>query len=334
MFGIDVGSYSIKAAVIKRTGKAVATIEQIAYEVLPEESRGGSLDTKVARSIVTSLIKKIGKGQNRVALSIPTSSAILKTIAIDANLSESLLEGEVQMELVNFVPFPLEQVYADYISLGEDAQNPDKEEIFVVASRRDIVDKVASYVDVKSIRKKEVEIESFALGQVIEQIKGKGYREAYAIVDIGYKSTVITVFKDGSMLFNREQQIGGHHLTEEIAEENGLSLSEAETIKLTNIHSVSNIVLETYLDALVEQIGLALEFYSSVNTHSIETVYITGGGSLLPGLLASMERLSPDYEITSLPICQSMNISKRSNQLSAGEIDAYAAVVSGLAMRE
>ncbi len=334
MFGIDVGSYSIKAAIIKKTGRGGAIIEQVAYEILPEESRGSFLDAKIVRSIVTSLVKKIGKGQTRVALSIPTSSTILKTINVEANLNDSLLEGEVQMELVNFVPFPLEQVYADYVSLGKSAQDPDKEEIFVVASRKDIVDKIASYVDVKSIRKKEVEVESFALGQVIEQIKGKNYRKAYAIVDIGYKSTAISVFKNGNLLFNREQQIGGHHLTEAIAEANGLSVSESEKIKLTNIHSISSVVLEAYLDALIEQIGLSLEFYSSANTDNIDTVYITGGGSLLPGLLANLKKLFPSNKMALLPIGQGIKVSKKTNDLTIEEIGAYAAVASGLAMRE
>ncbi len=334
MFGIDIGSYSIKAAVVKKSGRGGATIEQVACAVLPEETRGGTMSADVASRLIADLVKKVGKGQDRVALSVPTSSVILKTINVDANLSESLLDGEIQMELVNFVPFPLEQVYSDYVSLGRSVEDPDKEEIFVVASRKDVVDKVAGYVNVKSIRKKEVEVESFALGQVVEQIKGKNYREAYAVVDIGYKSTVISIFKSGRMLFNREQQVGGYHLTEAIAEASGQSISEAEQVKLTNVHSVSSEVLEAYLDTLVEQIGLALEFFSSANSDSIENVYITGGGSLLPGLLSSLNESLSKYKMSLLPIGQEIKIGKKTNGLSNEEIQAYSAVVSGLAMRD
>ncbi len=335
MFGIDIGSYSIKAAVVKKTGRGVATIEQIAYEVIPEEARTGIVDPATIKRIVTDLIKKVGKGQDRVALSIPTSSVILKTISVESGLSDALLEGEVQMELVNFVPFPLEQVYSDYVSLGKSSQDPKKEEVFVVASRKDIVDNLVYSVDVKSIKKKEVEVEAFALGQVLEQVKGKNYRDAYAVIDIGYRSTVISVFKAGSMLFNREQQIGGYHLTEAIAEASGISISEAEKVKLNNIHSVSSTVLMAYMDALSEQIGLALEFFSSANAEdTIETVYITGGGSLLPNLLENLKESQPGYKMVFLPIGQEVSIGKRTNGLTAEEVRAYAAVVSGLAMRK
>ncbi len=335
MFGIDIGSYSIKAAVVKKTGRGAATIEQIAYEVIPEEARSGVVDPATIKRIVTDLIKKVGKGQDRVALSIPTSSVILKTINVDAGLTDALLEGEVQMELVNFVPFPLEQVYSDYVSLGKSSQDSNKEEVFVVASRKDLVDNLTYSVDVKSIKKKEVEVEAFALGQVLEQVKGSNYREAYAIVDIGYRSTVISIFKSGSMLFNREQQIGGYHLTEAIAEASGISISEAEKVKLNNIHSVSSTVLMAYMDALSEQIGLALEFFSSANAEErIETVYITGGGSLLPNLLENLKESLSSYKMVFLPIGQEISVGKRTNGLTAEEVRAYSAVVSGLAMRK
>ncbi len=335
MFGIDIGSYSVKAAVVKKTGRGSATIEQVAYEVLPEEARGGVVNSAVVRRIITDLVKKVGRGQDRVALSVPTSSVILKNITVDAGLNETLLEGEVQMELVNFVPFPLEQVYSDYVRLGRSEKEPEKEEVFVVASRRDIVDKVADAVDVKSVRTKEVEVEAFALGKLLEQVKGRGYRDTYAIVDVGYKSTVISIFKSGDMLFNREQQIGGYHLTEAIAEAGGLSLSDAEKEKLTNIHSVSETVLNVYLETLGEQIGMALEFFASAHPEDkIETVYITGGGSLLPNLLDGLKVIRSDYKMMLLPIGQQVKIGSKTNGLSEEQVRAYAAVVSGLAMRD
>ncbi len=333
MFGIDIGSYSVKAAVVKKTARGVATIEQIASEVLPEALRDGAMQTADIRHVVTRLIKKVGKGQNRVALSIPTASVILQSIDVDAGLTESLLAGEVQMAMVDFVPFPLEQVYADYISLGQSTKDPEKEEIFIVASRKDMVNKVANAVDDKLVRKKEVEVEAFALGQVIEQIKGHNYRGTYAIIDIGYKSTIISVFKAGHILFNRGQQIGGHHLTEAIAEASGISVSEAEKIKLSNIHSIPNAILVAYLEALNEQLGLALELFSSTNTEHIDTVYITGGGSLLPNLLENVKASQPGYNVALLPIGQEISIGQKTHGLTVGEIGAYAAVVSGLALR-
>lgn len=334
MLGIDIGSYSVKAAVVKTSGKNNATIEQIAYEVLPEEFRGGRADSTTLQRIISDLVKKVGKGQNKVAFSIPTSSVILKTIEVDNNLGDSLLEGEVQMELVNFVPFPLDQVYSDYFSLGQSSQNPEKQEIFVAASRRDVVDKIVNSINVKSIKSKEVDVEAFAVGQVLEKIKGKNYREAYAVIDIGYQSTTVSVFKSGNMLFNREQQIGGHHLTESIAESLGLGLAEAEDTKHRNLHSVSSSVVSGYLDSLSEQVGLALEFFASTNAQPLETIYLTGGGSSLLGLVDNLTENLPEYRFKILPIGQEISIGRKTNGMKKDEVTFYSAVVAGLAMRK
>ncbi len=333
MLGIDIGSYSIKAAVIKKSGKR-ASIEQFASEVLPSEMRGGRADIKTLQNIVAGLIKKVGKGQSDVALSIPTSSAILKTITIDANLNGDLLEGEVQLELVNFVPFPLDQVYADFVPMGISAQNSELQDVFVAASRRDIVDKIANTVNVKSIKNKQVDIEVFAIGQVVEHLQGPGYKNVCAVVDIGYAATTVCVFQAGEMLFSRDQQVGGQHLTEAIAEAGGMASEEAERIKLTSINTVAEPVMQSYLDSLSEQVALAFEFFSSTNTQDIDVVYVTGGGSMVPGVIDSLSDNLPSYRFIELPLGQEVKIGKKTNGIGRDEVVATAAVVSGLGMRK
>ncbi|MBS9778492.1 MAG: type IV pilus assembly protein PilM [Gammaproteobacteria bacterium] len=334
MLGIDIGSYSVKAAVVKKTGRSSATIEQIAYEVLPEEFRGGNADTTTLQKIISSIYKKIGKGQSKVVFSVPTSSVILKTIEVDKDLNDSLLEGEVQLELVNFVPFPLDQVYSDFFSMGPSSKNPEKQEVFVAASRRNIIDKIANSISVKSVKTKEVDVEAFAIGQVLEVIKGKNYRDTYAVIDIGYQSTKISVFKAGNMLFNREQQIGGHHLTESIAEALDMSISEAEYTKKDNLNSVPSAVISNYLDSLSEQIGLGLEFFSSTNQENMETIYLTGGGSSIPGILQCLQENIPGFTYKDLPIGQDIKIGRKTNGMNPEQVKSYSAVASGLAMRK
>ncbi|WP_328592796.1 type IV pilus assembly protein PilM [Ostreibacterium oceani] len=334
MLGIDIGSYSVKAVSVKKSGRK-ATIEQVACEQLPPEMRGGgAVDLNTLRQINARLIKQLGKSHKSVALSVPTASTILRTISLDADLSDELLEGEVQIELVNFVPFPLDQIYVDYTSLGKSEKNPGQQEVFVAVSRRDVVDKVAGSVNLKSITHKEVDIEAFAIGQLIEQIKGKNYRECYGVLDIGYRTTKMTVFKEGELLFSREQQIGGQQLTETISEVNAISIEEAESLKLTSISSVPENVLTNYLDSVSEQIVLAIEFFSSTNNQDIETIYVTGGGSLVPGLTQNLSENISAMQFEPLPIGQEIKLGKKLYGLSSEAAIAMSAVAAGLSMRK
>ncbi len=333
MLGIDIGAYSIKAAVVKRSGKKFS-IEQVASEVLPMDKRGGIIDADTLRSLVSKVIKRAGKGQSAVALSVPTSSAIFKTLQVDANMSEDALEGEVQLELVNFVPFPPDQVYSDFVRMGPSEAVEGKEDIFVAASRRDLVDKVANAVAVKSIKRKEVDIEAFAIGQLLELMKGKDSRDAYAVIDVGYKASTFCVFQGGNMLFSREQQVGGHNLTEAIAESQGVDISEAENMKHNAIASVPEAIVDGYLDSVSEQVAMGLEFFSSSNDTILQTVYITGGGSMVAGLLENLADNIPSYDFEMLPLGQSIQIGKKTNGMSLESIVATTAVATGLAMRK
>lgn len=333
MLGIDIGSYSIKAAVVKKTGRG-ATIEQVASELLPENKRGGAADQVTLQQAVNKLLKKVGRGQSSVSLSIPTSSVILKTLEMDASLKDDFIEGEVQMELVNFVPFPLDQVYADFISTGKSTTNPDKQNVFVVASRRDIVDKIANTVNAKTIKSKAVDVEAFAVGQILEQIKGKNYREVYGVIDVGYQTSTVSIFKSGELIFYREQQIGGQHLTEAIADATGTELVEAENNKLNNIHGVAESIVSGYLDSLSEQVSLALEFFGSANEHQVEAFYLTGGGSLVPGTIENLTENLPNNTFKMLPIGQDIKIGNKTNGMSHQDIASGCAVVAGLAMRK
>ncbi len=333
MLGIDIGAYSIKAAVVKKSGKKVA-IDQVITEVLPMEKRGGSIDVGTLRSLVGKVVKRVGKGQSKVALSIPTSSAILKTLQVDKGLSEDMLEGEIQLELVNFVPFPLDQVYIDFRRMGRSESDPDREDVFVAASRRDFVDKMADAVTSRTIKTKEVDVEAFAIGQVLEYVKGVGYEDAYAVVDIGYKTTTFCVFQRGEMIFSREQQVGGHNLTEAIAEVSGVELAEAEDTKHNAIDSVPRAVVQGYVESICEQLAMGLEFYSSSNDAPLKSIYVTGGGSLVPRLIDSLCERMPRYEFEVFPLEERIQIGRKTNGMDVETIVATAAVATGLSMRK
>lgn len=336
MLGIDIGSYAVKVATVKSSGNK-ASVEQFAIEVLPLESQGGKASVATLQEVTKRLIKKIGKGQDKACLSIPTASSIIKTIELDKSASGDTLEGEVQMQLLNLVPFPLEQVYSDFQSLGVSATDPNKQDVFVAASRKDIVDKIASCIDNKQVKHKEVDIEGLVYAQILEKIKGKNYRDSYAVIDIGYRTTRVYIYNDGNLIFNREQQIGGQQLTENISEAFGLSIEEAEQRKLSGDHSEEfrSTVLNNYLDNVSEQVALAIEFFHSTGADSkIEAAYLCGGGSLVSGLAASLSENIPSTQFESLPTHGKVKFGRKVTSLGENIVSAVGSHSFGLGMRK
>lgn len=331
MLGIDIGNYSVKVAVAKKTGKR-AVVDKVAMHPLPAEMRGGVVDVTTLQNITAQLYKQLKLKETKVALSVSTASAILRTLTVDGGLTGDILEGEVQLELVNFVPFPLEQVYADFVSLGRSEQDESKQDVFVAVSRRDTVDKVARAIKVKTIKEKQVDIEAFCVGQVVEGLHPKDGR-VYAVIDIGYRSSNFYVFKNGTMLFSREQQVGGNHLTEAIADATGVSPEKAESMKIANINSISSSVIDSYLDLISEQVMLAYEFYTANNPEPIELTYLTGGGSKVEGLLDALAENIPERSFSRLPLNERLRSQKFVQGLTAEEMPYFMATAIGLVMR-
>lgn len=328
MLGIDIGTYSVKVAVVKKSGKK-ATIDKVYTEIIPPEAR--EADALPARQrLITNLIERAGRAEKTIALSVPTSSTILKTIRVASDLSDEELEGEVQLALIDWVPFPLDQVYIDFVGLGKQADNPALQEIFVAATKRETVDAAVEHIKVKNIRHKIVDIEATAIGLLIEKMKGEYYRDVYAVVDIGYLSTNTYVYAKDELLFSRSQQIGGQHLTELIAETMGLSEEEAEKRKLTALGTIPQRIINHYLNALAEQISTSIELYLSEAERIFDVVYLTGGGSHLMELIPTLKRHFPEQEVAFLPINDSLKVNAQTDDKT---IDLLSAVAIGLALR-
>ncbi len=299
MLGIDIGNYSLKIVSVDENGQAVG----VAHKTLPENLRDGNSTPAVLQEMISAVVEQARIKPKRVALSIPTSSTIIKTIEVDCGLPEEILEGEVQMALADFVPFPLEQIYFDFSRLGNEVAHVNKQQVFVVASRKDTVNNIASTVTLKSIRKKEIEVQAFALGKVLEKIVDNQQDKTYAIIDIGYRTSVISLFSAQRMLFSRDLPVGGQHLTESIARSENLSLDKAEEKKIYRLSSICPNVIGDYLNLLNEQIQLTLEtFHVSHQAPPISSAYLTGGGSALSGLLDSFNRYFSTITFEKLPI--------------------------------
>ncbi len=330
MLGIDIGNYSLKIVSVDENGQAVG----VAHKTLPENLRDGNSTPAVLQEMISAVVEQARIKPKRVALSIPTSSTIIKTIEVDCGLPEEILEGEVQMALADFVPFPLEQIYFDFSRLGNEVAHVNKQQVFVVASRKDTVNNIASTVTLKSIRKKEIEVQAFALGKVLEKIVDNQQDKTYAIIDIGYRTSVISLFSAQRMLFSRDLPVGGQHLTESIAHFEKINLVEAEARKIYQLPSVYPKIVDDYLTLLGEQIQLSLEtFYASHKERVISKAYLTGGGSTLIGLLAFLNQFLPEITFETLPITNNITTALATCSTSEKVSEQSLATAYGLTLR-
>jgi len=80
-------------------------------------------------------------------------------------------------------------------------------------------------------------------------------------------------------------------LTQMIIRQYGFSLEEAESKKRTGElpDDYKTLVLQPFLEGLVQEVGRALQFFFTSTTHNkVDRVMLAGGSALLPGLSAAV----------------------------------------------
>ena len=103
IIGVDIGQYSIKVAQIKQSGKAF-TANHLAYEVIPPEVRL-QRDRVTLSKIVAATLKKQKVNKGQVVLHVNTGDVIMREVNVDASLRGNELEGAIELELNDAIPF-------------------------------------------------------------------------------------------------------------------------------------------------------------------------------------------------------------------------------------
>ena len=99
-----------------------------------------------------------------------------------------------------------------------------------------------------------------------------------ALVDIGFRSTSVSVLDHGELALTRTVNIGGDRLTAGLAETMNISYAEAEGIKVGMAPEVAS-SLELQVLPLGRELRASLDFFEHQQDRPIANIYVTGGSS-------------------------------------------------------
>ncbi len=114
-------------------------------------------------------------------------------------------------------------------------------------------------------------------------------KESVALVDIGFKSSTISIVQEQELVLSRVVGIGGDRLTAGLAESMNISYAEAEGIKIGMANEVQN-VLESLLTPLGRDLRASIDFFEHQQDRSISRIYLSGGSSRSDFVLETLRR--------------------------------------------
>ncbi len=292
LIGIDVSSSACKVLELSKADDHIR-VERYAVEPLPQNSVVEHAITEVEQvaQAVERAVKRSGTRCRHAAVAVAGAHVITKTIKMPAQLSDTELQTQIEMEADHYLPYPLDEVNMDYQVLGASEDNADEMEVLMAACRKEIVDDYVAVIQGPGLTPAVVDIETYAMENayslIAEHMPGGGMEKTVAILDIGATTTNINVIHNNHSVYSRDHTFGGRQLTEEIQRRYGLSYEEAGLAKKQGglPDNYQTDVLRPFMEAMCQETMRALQFfYSSSPFNSVDQLLLAGGCAQIPGI--------------------------------------------------
>ena len=293
LLGLDITTSSVKLIELSMAGGQFR-VESYAAEPTPHNAinEKAIVDAEAVGEAIRRAVKRSGAKSREAAVAISGDAAITKVIQMPKNLNEADLEGQVEMQADQYIPFPMEEVSYDFQRIGPSEKDPEMIDVLLVATRTENVEQRQAAVQAAGLTAKLVDVEAFALENACKllthQMPDGGIDRTIAVIDFGASSTTFSVLKDLKVIYTRDFAFGGQQLTEEIMRTYGLSMEEAGRAKKEGglPSNYQPEVLDPFIDDMTQQVSRSLQFYlaSGSGREQPEKILVCGGCANIVGV--------------------------------------------------
>ncbi len=280
ILGLDIGSHSIKAVLVR---EGFGKIEPVSF-----------IERPVTNGDIQGLIKSIFQ-EGHLNPDIVISSVAGNNVSVHyLNIpfsDEAKISRVVPNEVENLIPFPLEEMIIDQVILskGNGTKPNGGSSVCVALIRKHTLQDHIDTLKGASVNTKVIELESLALYHAFMQ--WYKIEDTVALLDIGAARSNICIVSKGKPVFVRTFSRGGNNVTSAIKELLGISFEEAEGRKLSSEIMLSegegdalSPAIKKGLSTLVAELLQSLHAYETNNNDEISKLYISGGGARLRNL--------------------------------------------------
>ncbi|MBT8439412.1 MAG: pilus assembly protein PilM [Gammaproteobacteria bacterium] len=340
ILGLDISSTSVKLLELEQDGDNYR-VKSLAVEPLPDNAvvEKNFQDVEAIGETIQKAVKRSGTKAKLAAVAVAGSAVITKVINMPANLSESELEQQIQLEADQYIPYPLEEINLDFEVIGPTANNPDSVDVLLAASRSENIETRTDALDIGGLKAKIVDVEAYTVENVAplltSHIEESGKDKIIAVIDIGATMTSLNVIENDNLIYTREQNFGGKQLTEEIMRRYGLAYEEAGRLKKSGGLPDNYIpeVLEPFKETIAQQVSRFLQFfYTSGQYNSVDLIVLAGGCASIPAIDELVEAQLGIKTVIANPFAN-MSLSSKVNPQALSKDAPSLMIACGLALR-
>ena len=333
--GIDIGTSSIKIVELLHDGNTIKLNNYAQFFPKSDyiDSSSGSfnmLDFQIAESL-KKILSEAHFVSEKAVMSLPVFSSFSTILELPA-MSEIELKDAIGYEVRKYIPVPISEVQFDWVKIDA-LSNENKFKILTVAVPNEIIEKYNRIAQMVGINLTTMELETFSAARALVS---QSSQENIAILDLGYRTTNISIVSDGVVIIHHNIDAGGGGITRSLSQAMSIDLQRAEEIKKTG--GISDVegnvsgILKNYIDKILTEVEQVFQNYIQEGGNKATKIILAGGGALTPGLLDYMKEIfSVEIEIAN-PF-KAIEVPNQLKQKLEKESPGFT-VAAGLALRK
>lgn len=276
--GLDIGSFAVKAVEVSSAG-----VDKIAISGFGMRNISGLSRQETAGSIKEMLLRS-GITAAEAVISVSGASVIERFISLP-KMDEEALKGAIKFEAEKFIPFDINECVIDHKTLGKD-ERENKINVLLVAVKKDYLMSRIKIAEESGLGVRVVDVDVFAISNAFLRCLKNPLEKTVAVVNMGASLTNISILRGESIYFARDLAVGGNDFNAAMSNMLGLDGKAAEELKLSPGDRVQDVIgcAKPVLGNLLDEVKLSFSYYENQTGKSIDEIYVSGGGSNIPGL--------------------------------------------------
>ncbi len=231
--GIDIGSHTIKVAELRSKGRT-PEVSALGMIATPEGAvdHTGVYNSDAVGDALKELLGQAGVTCGQAMVSIAGQASVLVRTLEVPRMNATELKEHMQWEISRNIPFAESNVVSDFKALSDEDPNSPNMDVVMAIAPQSAIDTLVASVKRGGRSAVGIDVEPLALARSLQV----SYEEEFenlvvCVVDMGAKTTSINIYRSGKLLMPRQIPIGGENFTKAIADNLGISMEEAETLK-------------------------------------------------------------------------------------------------------
>jgi len=285
-FGLDISDLSVEVVQLGEERK-IASHNRVDIDFGVVEN--GKI---LKQEILIQSIEKAIKGAkpkppqgDQVVASLPDSQLFASVFQIAYPADKKDFESRLLDQVKQNLPLDLDEFYMDYCVSFPDTE---KQQVLFVTAPKEIVNNYFKTLVAAGLKPVALGMESGCLGRCL--LKSDFVDKSVMIVDIGARTSIISVFKPAGPCFSMNVPVAGNEFSQKISQSLDIKFAQAEELKIKfgiagegDKQGVGDIIKKE-MRPIIDQIKQAKEYHAQRLSMDLKKILLVGGTSAMKGL--------------------------------------------------